>query len=261
MSDAGRHYDEALQDLLDQRLGAGERTEVEAHVATCARCRATLAALERGRAAGRSLGPLRPPAALTERVAEAVAVESRGERRPPRRRVWIAAASVLAAAALVVLLLRGGAATPDLPAAAAADFTALRDGTLRLTFESDAPLALERFFAERGIDFPTRVFDLGMMGYRLTGGQDHRIAGRRSALYAYAGSDGSRVVCQMYEGSLDELPPAADTREHDGIVFRVYRTGGITLVFWQEGDVVCVLASDGEAEALVLLAYAKAERV
>jgi hypothetical protein len=62
----------------------------------------------------------------------------------------------------------------------------------------------------------------------------------------------------MYEGQLADLPRSGDMREHNGIAFQVYRVGALTLVFWQEGTVVCVLASDADAEAVIQLAYAKA---
>jgi hypothetical protein len=38
----------------------------------------------------------------------------------------------------------------------------------------------------------------------------------------------------------------------------VYERDGVTSVFWQEGTVVCVLASDLPREEVVQLAYAKA---
>jgi hypothetical protein len=65
----------------------------------------------------------------------------------------------------------------------------------------------------------------------------------------------------MYEGHLASLPQPDDVRDHDGIRFQVYREGKLTLVFWQEGEVVCVLASDAEAESVIQLAYAKAVKV
>jgi hypothetical protein len=65
----------------------------------------------------------------------------------------------------------------------------------------------------------------------------------------------------MYEGRLADLPRPDDVRERDGIRFQVYRTGELTLVFWQEGAVVCVLASDAEPEAVIQLAYGKAVKV
>jgi hypothetical protein len=43
-----------------------------------------------------------------------------------------------------------------------------------------------------------------------------------------------------------------------GIGFQVYEAERITLVFWLEGEVLCMLAGDGDREALVQLAFAKA---
>jgi hypothetical protein len=65
----------------------------------------------------------------------------------------------------------------------------------------------------------------------------------------------------MYRGRTAELPYTAERRVHDGIGFLVYRRDGVTLVFWQEGEVVCVLASDVAPEEVVALAFAKAMKV
>jgi len=143
----------------------------------------------------------------------------------------------------------------------ARDFAGYRDARLALELRTGDPAALERFFAERGIAFPTRVFDLAMMRYRLAGGRVHRVAGRPSAFFAYAGPDATPLICEMYRGTLAELPGAAERHVHDGITFRIYRVGVVTLVFWQEGAVVCVLASEGNTDEVVQLAYAKAMRL
>jgi hypothetical protein len=47
-------------------------------------------------------------------------------------------------------------------------------------------------------------------------------------------------------------------RRHGGISFYVYRRDARTLVFWPEGEVLCVLTSDGDAEEVIALAFAKA---
>ncbi len=124
----------------------------------------------------------------------------------------------------------------------------------------DGP-ALQAFFARQGISFATRVFNLDMMGYRLLGGRIHKLGHGPSALIVYQDESGRALLCQMYEGTLARLPAAGETREHNGIAFRVYRSGALTLVFWQEGAVVCVLASDAPTEEVLQLAYAKAVKV
>jgi hypothetical protein len=62
----------------------------------------------------------------------------------------------------------------------------------------------------------------------------------------------------MFEGSARDLPPGADMRRHGGISFFVYRRDTRTLVFWPEGEVLCVLTSDADAEEVIALAFAKA---
>jgi anti-sigma factor RsiW len=255
---------EELQDLLDGRLAEPARAEMAAHVAQCPRCREELAVLERARAAARGLLPLAQPADLAGRIASVLDAADRtsapgATRRRLSHRWRFVAAGLVAAAALVALLILRSAV--DLPGAVARDFAGYRDGRLALQLRTGDPAALEHFFAERGVAFPTRVFDLAMMQYRLAGGRVHRLAGRASALFAYTGPDAAPLICEMYGGSLAELPRAAEQRVHDGITFHVYRVSRMTLVFWQEGAVVCVLASEGNTDEVVQLAYAKAVRV
>ncbi len=264
MSD-DRHFGEELQDLLDGHLADRARREIEAHVARCPRCRDELAELERGRAAARGLPPLVQPPDLAGRIAGALDREDRAPasgRAPHRipRRWRLVAGGLIAAAALLTLLLFPSAPA-SLPAAVASDLASYRDAPLALQLRTSDPPTLERFFAERGIPFPSRVFDLAMMQYRLAGGRVHRLAGRPTVLFAYAGPDGAQVICEMYGGTLAELPSGAEQRVHDGITFRIYRVRGVTLVFWQEGTVVCVLASDQNTDQVVQLAYAKAVKV
>ncbi len=262
---ADHHFGEELQDLLDGRLAEAARAEIAAHVAQCPRCREELAALERARVAARGLRPFAQPADLAVRIASVLDAEDRTSapgskrRRLPHR--WpLVAGGLLTAAALVALLLLPSA-TADLPTAVGRDFAGYRDARLALELRTGDPAALERFFAVRGIAFPTRVFDLAMMRYRLAGGRVHRLVGRPSALFAYTGPNAAPLICEMYGGSLAELPRAAEQRVHDGITFRVYRVSRMTLVFWQEGAVVCVLVSEGNTDEVVQLAYAKAVRV
>ncbi|MGH7569158.1 MAG: anti-sigma factor family protein [Gemmatimonadales bacterium] len=265
MTQPGSHAGDALQLLLDERLPPDGRAAIEAHLVTCERCRRELDALRRVKAVVREALPeYAVPPELAARVSAALATEAAGRAaRVPRvtrlRRVALAGLSLAAAALLVIVLARRD--RPDFVTAAAEDLIRYRAAGLALQIATGDPQTLERFFAQGGIPFAARVFDLGMMGYRLRGGRLHRLAGRVSALFAYEGHAGERVLCQMYQGATSDLPSAAEEREHDGIRFRIYRSGGLTLVFWQEGSVVCVLAADGDPEAAIQLAYAKAVKV
>jgi anti-sigma factor RsiW len=164
---------------------------------------------------------------------------------------------LLAAAALILLIVyfRG----PDLPAAVAEDHARYLNGDVRLDIEDGRAETVDAFLAPR-LAFPPRVFDLGMMQYALLGGRVHTLAGRPSAFFVYRGPGGRLVVCQMSEGSVEELPPGAERREHNGITFYIYRRGTRTIVFWQEGNVMCVLVSDIAADDVIQLAFAKAMR-
>ena len=257
MSDA-RHYGEELQDLLDGRLAEPRRSEVAAHVEGCVRCRRELEALRWVKSElPKQVGDAELPAELSSRVRAGLDAADRRSRRSVPRRAWIAGA--FAAAAVLLVFYRGHKSVP-LPSLVAADFVAFDTGAMKLEIESADPKVVEAFFARSGVGFPTHVYDLAMMQYRLVGGRVHRLDGRTSAFFAYRGPGDTSLVCQMYEGRVDELPATDDVREHNGIRFYVHRSGNLTLVFWQEDGVVCVLASDARPEDVVQLAFAKARR-
>lgn len=262
MTDNASHLGASLQDFLDERLDPARQAEVRTHLAGCAQCRSELESLRWVRDVALKQLPVDDvPPGLAARVAAAL---DAADKQPLRRRWrrWAAARALLAAAAVVLLLLVSPSGTGEtLPAAVARDVAAYRDGTLRLTLHTSDRLAIERLFVAGALGYATRVFDLGMMQYQLVGGRVHRLRGSPSALFVYRGPDGRDLVCQMYEGRLADLPRGDGLREHDGITFHVHRVGRLTLVFWQEGTVVCVLASDADAEAVIQLAFAKAVKV
>src|SRR5213593_121160 len=251
---------EEIQDFADGRLTPARREDLEAHLATCPQCARELEKLRWVKEGTARLPMHEPPPDLPARIAQALDREDRrGSHASPLRRYLLPAAGVLAAAAAVVILVSRG--PRDLPSAVARDFAAYGRAVLSLDTASSNGPALERYFARHGLAFRTRVFDLGMMGYRLVGARLHRLDGRPSALFAYRGAADRTLVCQMFEGSLHELPQGGEARVHDGIEFRIFQEHGLTIVFWMEGSVVCVLVSDAPGEAVVQLAYAKAVKV
>jgi anti-sigma factor RsiW len=256
------HPAERLSDLLDDRLTAPQADEVRRHVAGCAECRRELDWLAAGRAAARAARQAGPDAAdLKSRVTEALDAVDRETARAPRPQMpgrWLWAG--LAAAAVVALYLAGPwrSTAPDRVAVAQADFTALRSGALALELRSSDAAALERYFNESARGLRVRVIDLGMMGWALEGGLRREVGNQPAALYAYRSDAGAQLICEMYPGRLDDLPDTGDIRRRPGFEFRVYGRGGVTLVFWQEGELVCVLASDRPREEVVALAVAKA---
>lgn len=254
----GEHPSDDLQRLLDGRLDASRAAQVEAHVAECARCRREMEAVRRVKSA---LREQLPQVAVPEAVAARVRATTIGRRAGP----WLWRGALVGAglglAAAVVLGIVWTLSPVDAVQAAAADFAAYRSGSLVLQRQTAVPAELEQYFREEEVPFATRVFDFGMMAYQLAGGSVHRRHGRTSALFAYQSASGDRLVCQMYQGTTGDLPSTEDVREYDGITFLVYRLEDLTLVFWQEGPVVCVLVSDGDPEQAIALARAKAVKV
>jgi anti-sigma factor RsiW len=265
MANTTRHPTDALHDALDDRLDAAQRAALDEHLATCADCRRELDALAWTKdRVGTAARTVETPDDLESHLKEALdREESRaagpGQPGTSTRRYWLAAAAAVTVLGIGWILR--SAQTTNPPAQAAADFRALVSGAAPVSFQTADPSALETQLRTAQLRFAVRVFDFGMMNYTLLGGGVHRFAGSTSARFAYRSSDGRTLVCQMYEGRIDELPPPAERRRQNDIDFLIYREGELTVVFWQEGDVVCVLVADGDREAAIRLAFAKAVKL
>lgn len=284
---ASAHPEEVLQDFLDGRLTGEAAHDVRAHLETCAPCRTVrdelmvardavatlrdadvtmpadlLASVQRALDAEVARVAVAPVAAAPVPAASAAAPANLSDEplarwAVTRRRRWTAVAA--AAAVLVAYLMLGNRTTPlDLPAQAARDLGAVGSRSLLLELRTSEAAALERYFADAPNGPRVRVIDLGMMGIPLEGGVRHVLDGRPSALYAYRTPSGARLVCQMYTGRLSDLPTPDNAIDNKGFHFQIYDRGGITVVFWQEGDLVCVLASELPASEVIALAVAKA---
>ncbi len=277
MSSETRHFKQEMQELLDDRLNYDARPEVQRHLESCQECKREFEALSWTKEISRQQFELKAmPAKLEESISKALDLEDCGSRvglfsRPfrwPPRRALLTYGFILAAAVVLVLsysiLRKPGlpTETASLPLAVARDYRNYQTETLPLSLETGNEKELERFFLSAGIAFDTRVFDLGMMNYHLLGGRIHQLIGRQSALFVYRGKNRRVLICQMYPGHATELPPGGATlREEKGILFYIYRDDGLTIVFWQEGAVFCVLTSDGDPEEVVQLAVAKSVKV
>ena len=271
-----RHYQDELQDWLDQRLDAPTCDEAERHLETCAECRREYEAMAwtkqqtwqrlaappaPAELRARILQALRAEPPPVEVVAEVSVAEAEPETAAPAfwrqhlRPLLAAAALVLLTAILAAAWLLKPAALPDVMAR---DYRAYQAQQLALELSTGDVKAMETYFAEQGVSFNTRVFDLGMMNYQLVGGRVQQPGARPRALFVYRGSGSQKLVCQMFAGKVDELPKGATRRENKGLRFHIYQREKLTAVFWQEGAVVCVLASDIPQEEVVQLAFAKA---
>lgn len=265
MATESRHYREEIQELLDNRLSATVRAEVQAHLEVCEHCRREMEALRWTKQfTKQQFAPDPIPSHLEERLLDALDREDQdrsGEEATvslwARQQRPILAYGLMLLIA-VVLVLNYFIHSPTLPDEVASDFGKYKSERLSLQFRSSDVTAMEKYFAEQQIPFRTRVFDLGMMKYPLVGGRVHQLINRRSALFAYQGESNKVVVCEMYPGNVGELPPASELRQEGGFTFHIYRNKGSTAVFWQERDITCVLVSDIDSEEVIQLAIAKA---
>lgn len=246
-----------LAELIDGRLEPEVRAVVEAHLSVCFACRSEVEAQRSAKDfAARHFAPTAvPPHVIRSVIAalqqDGVSTTSHG---------WRLAAAGVAAVALLTIALLLLRPQRDLASQVADSYRQFSSGNLKLEFTTRDTLALERWFSQSGIRFETRVFDLGMMQYRLVGGRVHRVDAHRSAFFVYRGPRDEILICQMYPGSVRELPTPVALRVNNGIEFHVHRDNNLTLVFWQEGEAVCVLYSDADSDRVIQLAYAKAVR-
>lgn len=259
------HPGERLADFVDGRLDAASADAVRAHLASCADCRAVETELRAATAAGAILRDeaIDMPADLLASVSRALDAETVRVAAPapvtPVHPVIRALVSAAAVAALVMLYLQVGTPRPalDMPTLVARDLGALGSRSLPFAVRTPDAATIEQYFAASSGP-RVRVIDLAMMQIALEGATRHMLAGRPSGLYSYQTLTGARLVCQMYEGRLADLPPPETVRDENGFHFRIYTRGGVTVVFWQEGELVCVLASELPAPDVLALAIAKA---
>ena len=289
MTPETNHLKEKLQELLDGRLSAQDQLLADDHLKLCSKCSDELNALRWTKELSRRSYALEPPPAnLEEKLLAALHNEDKiPDSRPIRFWRWwlpqpsMAAYGILLFAAIVLASLYFLFQNPErqaveiatqpevpekpiaptelvLPAEVAQDYQNYKADKLSLQLKTTSVGEMEKFFAANGLDFETRVFDLVMMNYHLTGGRVHQLADRKSALFVYRGKRNEILICQMYPGKANDLPADAEVRENKGIRFYIYRINGLTSVFWQEGSVTCVLTSDINTNDTVALAFAKA---
>lgn len=254
MTSPSQHPRESLHDLVSGELTADQAERVRAHVSTCAECAAELTLLSGARrAVSQRRDSIEWPAAMQDRTRRALREPPSAPASSWRLFTAIAAAAVFLIA--VALVVRSNRTPPDpwLESESARAQVTLKDITSPTLVPADQREA-ERWLVERGAAQPVRVIDLAAMGWQLAG--ISVVDGR--ALYWYRGSDGAEMLCQMYRGALQAVPVSADTRREKGFEFRIFQRQDLTLVYWQEGDQICVLASRLDRESLFQLAVAKA---
>jgi anti-sigma factor RsiW len=263
---AREHPLEDIPLLIDGSLSRERMSALDEHLAVCSRCRAEVAALRQVRSTLQVSLPSQPvPAEVVDRIRAAIRAEAHMVAGTPpdaartSRRVFVQrSAALLAAAAVASLIFR--LRPRDFVAEAEADFSRFSTNRLLLDLSTAVPTELENYFQRSELGFTARVFDFGMMGYGLVGGSVHSMGGRDAALFAYRGADGRGLVCQMYPGTIEELPGSPSRQTVNGIDFLIYSRDALALVYWEEGPIVCVLALEADSPTALDLAVAKAVR-
>lgn len=264
MNEKQKHLGEEIQDFLDNRLSLDEKSRAEEHFGECEKCRAELEALRWTKHVARNhTSHAGAPDELRKKILNSLDQQHAKVTQAAviRRRNLILVAAAALAIAIVAGIIYRASRPVSLPELISQDYRSFESGQLKLQKETADVHSMESFFKAGGIPFQTRVFDLAMMNYDLLGGSVHRLNGRASALFVYKGPQGSKMVCQMYPGSLNELPPPVEVRDNKGIKFFIYRSQSITMVFWQEGNIICALSSSAASEEVIQLAFAKAVKI
>jgi len=277
------HLSEAQFDgLLDDLLAASEMQEVKAHLESCGSCQATYLGLATARELLRASDEEQElPPGLESRLRLALDREDEASESSERSEAnalvlpFPAKANedvdkpipwtriLLPLAALLILALSALDFWPTREAlqnpvdAAFADYQRLEDPQELASLAVESPKELEQRWAKAKLDVGARVIDLSAMGTPLIGGGPSNLAGHDAALAVYRGTTGL-LLCWMFRGEEQELPEAAEEREHNGFLFRIYHQEGRTLVVWREGEVLCALAGSGDASQVIDLAFAKA---
>ena len=264
MPTSPKHFKDEVQDLLDNRLDASTRAEVERHLETCTECRREFEAMRWTKSFAAKQFAAKPASSeLRENILRAVEAGSGSARRitfHPAFKIQNLKPILAWAAALVALGILALIFIPKqrtLPQIVARDFRSYQNEKLTLELDTPNVKKMETFFTGR-VPFAPHVYDLSAKNYPLVGGRVQDLQSRATEWVVYRGPNKQDLVCQMYVGNVSELPRGSVEREHRGKKFYVYNVKGVTMVFWQDRKVVCVLISDMPTESVVQLAFAKA---
>jgi hypothetical protein len=172
----------------------------------------------------------------------------------PRPFLILAGLGLAAIVVLVVLLLR----PPGIPALVAEDYMDVAGGLI-VAEPHRGPAELSSAVSSTGVG-PLPVPNLEREGYALAGGRRHELDGRVGLLAVYHNNLQDLLVYEVWEGSTEDLPDTRDIRDTSDHQFLVHQKSTMTLVFWQDGPLVRVVASSLPTEQVVALATAAARR-
>ena len=234
-----------LPSYLDAELVGEERRAVEAHLATCAECRA---ACEDDASFGAAIQEALPRHAVPHTLRERVSRLRLGTPRPGARVAWVAGTAAAALLAVALSLLRG----PGTPAVAAFVSLAVDShlryagGRLPLEIHSDQPAEVSRWFEGR------LPFHLTLPAYPVGPGEAkfYKLEGAR--LVGFEGDYAAFVAYRMDGRTISLLAVAADRAHPAGgdavasgrLTFHVDSVAGLKIITWSDNGLTYALASD-----------------
>jgi anti-sigma factor RsiW len=181
---------ELVTGYVDGALDATPAAEIEAHLATCQRCREQAEFERRARSLWQALPQREPNAGFEDKLRRRLRAE-----RPARWR-W----ALPLAAGLAALVFWGRSAAPFVALELSLDHAkCFSRGTLPAKVWADDPERVNRWFSERGTPLPPVPASAG--GLSLVGGRYCPLLDRQAA-HLYYTSDGRHVSLYVLPGSL-----------------------------------------------------------
>jgi len=221
-----------LHALIDGELDAGHAREVEAHVASCPRCAAALAAYrEMSRAVASADLRYAAPAALRARIEAALP-----QTRQPNRRAVLrgfamgSAVSALAATGLVAIVLRQDDQQRILSEVVSAHLRSLQAGHLTDVISTDQHTVKPWFNGK--LDVAPPVIDLTAQGFTLVGGRLDYIDARAIGAVVYRRRQHVLNLFVAQTASPEHRPPRTETMQG----FNCRRWSNRGLNFWAVSD-------------------------
>jgi len=255
MSDCQRTRDQLL-DVVRGRLAEPQRTQMTAHLQTCADCRRLV---ERERALERAL-ELRPRFPLPERLRETLTatmtgakVES-GTRRPrPRLARWAAVVvPSLAAALLAVMLVRGPAGSRQpLVDEAINDHLRVLYAQHPIEIESGGIHQVKPWFAGK-LDFAPVLQFSGDEEFPLQGGAIAVFVDRKAATFVF--KHRLHLASLFVFRGQDLSFPSRTDRPIGGPSATSAASRGFNVLLWRDHDLGYALVSDMDPNSLARLA-------
>jgi len=229
-----------LHALIDGELDAGHARAVEAHVATCTRCAAQLAAYRdlAGKLSGINLRPA-VPLGLRSRIDKALpspAVRSASRRAVLKGAAFGATASALAAASVMFMVIRSDHESRLLDEAVASHLRSLQAEHLTDVASNDQH-NVKPWFAGR-LDLAPPVVDLAAQGFTLLGGRLDYVDGKPVAALVYRRR---RHIINLFVG--ESLGPAAGAQRGE-------TAHGFNIRRWSEKGLTLLAVSDINGEEL-----------